>query len=102
MIDIDDSKAIDRDETLRFWSSNFAKINSSVLFEQIDKNYDGSIQYDKWLEFWKLINNSGYSEDEICIELNNMINGGSWVKFGTNKKLGGSQKVKKLKKEGKC
>ena len=31
-----------------------------------------------------------------------MINGGSWVKFETNKKLGGSQKIKKLKKEGKC
>jgi len=31
-----------------------------------------------------------------------MIHGGSWVKFETNKKLGGSQKAKKLKKEGKC
>ena len=44
----------------------------------------------------------GYSEDEICSELDNMINGGSWVKFETNKKLGGSQKINKLKKEGKC
>ena len=102
MIDIDDSKTIDRDETLKFWSSNFAKINSSVLFDQVDKNNDGSIQYDEWLEFWKVVYDSGYSEDEICTELDNMINGGSWVKFETNKKLGGSQKVKKLKKEGKC
>ena len=37
LIDIDDSKTIDRDETLKFWSSNFAKINSSVLFDQVDK-----------------------------------------------------------------
>ena len=102
LIDIDDSKTIDRDETLKFWSSNFAKINSSVLFDQVDENNDGSIQYEEWVEFWKIVYDSGYSEDEICAELDNMINGGSWVKFETNKKLGGSQKIKKLKKEGKC
>ena len=28
MIDVDGSKTIDREETLRFWSKNFAKINS--------------------------------------------------------------------------
>ena len=102
LIDIDDSKTIDRDETLKFWSSNFAKINSSVLFDQVDENNDGSIQYEEWVEFWTIVYDSGYSEDEICAELDNMINGGSWVKFETNKKLGGSQKIKKLKKEGKC
>ena len=102
LIDVDNSKTIDRDETLKFWSSNFAKINSSVLFDQVDKNNDGSIQYEEWLEFWRVVYESGYSEDEICTELDNMIHGGSWVKFETNKKLGGSTKVKKLKKEGKC
>ena len=49
-----------------------------------------------------MVYNSGYSEDEICNELENMINGGSWVKFETHKKYGSSQKVKTLKKEGKC
>ena len=102
LIDIDDSKTIDRDETLKFWSSNFAKINSGVLFDQVDKNNDGSIQYDEWVEFWRIVYDSGYSEEEICNELDNMINGGSWVKFETNKKLGGSLKAQKLKKEGKC
>ena len=102
LIDIDDSKTIDRDETLKFWSSNFAKINSGVLFDQVDKNNDGSIQYDEWVEFWRIVYDSGYSEEEICTELENMINGGSWVKFETNKKFGGSQKAQKLKKEGKC
>ena len=38
MIDIDDSKTIDREETLKFWSKGFAKINSKVLFDQVDKN----------------------------------------------------------------
>ena len=100
LIDIDDSKTIDRDETLKFWSSNFAKINSTVLFDQVDTNGDGSIQYDEWIDFWRIVYDSGYSEEEIIQELENMIHGGSWVKFETNKKLGGHAKIKKLKKEG--
>ena len=101
LIDIDDSKTIDREETLKFWSSNFAKINSTVLFDQVDTNGDGSIQYDEWIDFWRIVYDSGYSEDEIIQELDNMIHGGSWVKFETNRKLGGHAKIKKLKKEGK-
>ena len=102
LIDIDNSNTIDRDETLKFWSKNFPKLNSNELFDQVDKNNDGSIQLEEWVEFWRVVYDSGYSEDEICTELDNMINGGSWVKFETNKKLGGSQKIQKLKKEGKC
>ena len=102
LIDIDDSKTIDRDETLKFWSSNFAKINSTVLFDQVDTNGDGEIQYNEWIDFWRIVYDSGYSEEEISDELENIINGGSWVKFETNRKLGGHSKIKQLKMEGKC
>ena len=43
LIDVDDSKTINRDRTFKFWPSNFAKINSRVLFDQFDENNDGSI-----------------------------------------------------------
>ena len=99
LIDTDGSKTIDREETLKFWSRNFPKLNSNELFDQVDKNNDGSIQLEEWVEFWRIVYKSGYSESEICAELDNMINGGSWVKFDTKEKLGG--KEKKLKKEGK-
>ena len=100
LIDVDDSKTIDREETLKFWSKGFAKLNSTVLFEQVDKNNDGTIQFEEWLEFWRLVYESGYSEEEICAELDNMIKGGSWVKFDTNKKID-NERDKKLKKKGK-
>ena len=102
LIDIDDSKTIDREETLKFWSSNFAKINSTVLFDQVDTNGDGEIQYNEWVDFWRIVYDSGYSEDEISDELDNIIRGGSWVKFETNRKLGGHSKIRQLKMEGKC
>ena len=43
LIDTDGSKTIDREETLKFWSRNFPKLNSNELFDQIDKNNDESI-----------------------------------------------------------
>ena len=86
MIDVDDSKTIDREETLKFWSKGFAKINSGVLFEQVDKNNDGTIQFEEWMEFWRVVYESGYDEDEICAELDNMIKGGSYIFFNHKSK----------------
>ena len=99
-IDVDDSKTIDREETLKFWSKGFAKINSSVLFDQVDKNNDGTIQLEEWLDFWRLVYESGYDEEEISAEIDNMIKGGSWVKFETNSNLN-KEREKQLKKKGK-
>ena len=81
MIDVDDSKTIDREVTLKILSKGFAKIYSSVLFDQVDKNNDGSIQFEEWYEFCRYVYECGYDEEEICAELDNMIKGGSWVKF---------------------
>ncbi len=83
IIDIDGSNTIDKEETLKFWSSSFAKLNTHELFSQVDKNDDGTIQLDEWVEFWRSVYMSGYTEDEINFELENLINKGSWVKFET-------------------
>jgi Ca2+-binding EF-hand superfamily protein len=70
LIDVDGSKTIDKEETLKFWSKNFAKLNTTELFDQVDKNNDGSIQIDEWIEFWTLVYNSGHDEEEISNEVN--------------------------------
>ena len=102
LIDINNSHKIERDETLRFWSSNFPTINSNELFNQVDKNNNGEIDLDEWIDYWTIVSNSGYSDKEICNELDNMIKGGCWVQFKVkkNKKLG--RKIKLLKQKGKC
>ena len=69
LIDTDKSKTIDKDETLKFWSKNFPKLNSNELFDQVDKNNDGAIQLEEWIEFWTIVMNSGYSEEEIGSEV---------------------------------
>ena len=74
MIDIDGSKTIDREETTKYWSRNFPKLNSNELFDQVDMNGDGSIQLDEWVEFWTLVLNSGHTPEEIDTEVIYMTN----------------------------
>jgi Ca2+-binding EF-hand superfamily protein len=69
MIDSDGSKTIDKAETLKFWSKNFPKLNSNELFDQVDKNNDGSIQLHEWIEFWTLVLHSGHNEEEVEAEV---------------------------------
>ena len=97
-IDTDGSKSIDKEETLKFWGTKFAKLNSEELFNSVDKNNDGSIQEDEWVEFWYNVWKNGHPKEEILYELENILNGGTWVKYGDVDNL---NNVKKLKAKGK-
>jgi hypothetical protein len=69
LIDSDGSLSIDKEETLKFWETNFPKLNSSEIFEHVDLNGDGLIQINEWIEFWTKVYNSGYKEREISQEV---------------------------------
>jgi Ca2+-binding EF-hand superfamily protein len=79
-IDVDGSKTIDKEETLKYWyphpapitknrKSNFAKLNTEALFNAVDKDGNGSIDLDEWLDFWKAVKNAGHNEEEIFDEV---------------------------------
>ena len=69
MIDVDHSQTIDREETIKFWGSNFPKLNANELFSQVDKNNDGTIQLEEWVDFWALVLKSGHSVEEVSAEV---------------------------------
>ncbi|KAL4464288.1 hypothetical protein ABPG72_016137 [Tetrahymena utriculariae] len=80
-IDIDGSGTIDKEETIKFWKSNFAKVNTEELFKAVDLDNNGTISQDEWLEFWQEVKRVGHSEQEIEDELENLLEGFSWVSF---------------------
>ena len=43
------------------------------LFSQVDKNGDGAIQLDEWVDFWTEVYASGYSSEEISYESDNSL-----------------------------
>ena len=87
VIDRDNSLTLDKDETLSFWCRNFPKLNTYDLFQQVDKNGDGLIQIEEWMEFWEYVFENGYTEVEIEKQIDNMMDGGSWEKFKKKRKI---------------
>lgn len=49
--------------------SNFAKLQTEELFKAVDKDGNGSISEDEWLQFWSKVQESGHSEEEILDEV---------------------------------
>lgn len=80
-IDVDDSKTIDKEETIKWWKNNFAAINSRAMFESVDTDNDGRIDFDEWLYFWAVVRQHGYTDEELEEELENIKEKGSWVQF---------------------
>ena len=65
IFDKDDSKTIEKDEAVKHWSKNFGKISANEFFNAVDYNHDGCIQYDEFVDFWKIVKGAGHGEDEI-------------------------------------
>lgn len=49
--------------------SNFAKLNTNALFNEVDKDKNGSITLEEWLYFWQAVKHGGYSDKEIKEEV---------------------------------
>ncbi|CAD8183265.1 unnamed protein product [Paramecium pentaurelia] len=80
-IDINNSGSIDKDETQKFWKTNFAKVNTQALFNAVDFDKSGQISEDEWMAFWEIVKKSGYTDKEIFEELDNLMEGKAWVQF---------------------
>ena len=87
-IDIDGSNTIDKEETLKYWKGNFAKVQTEELFKACDIDGNGKIDLEEWLDFWRTVRGAGNSEDDIMEELEELEKGKAWVKFNNmpNKK----------------
>ena len=80
-LDVDNDKSITKDEAISHWGKNFAKINAGAMFNEVDVDGDGKVTIDEWLEFWQNVLRHGYTSEEVEEELDELIEGGSWVDF---------------------
>ena len=69
IFDKDDSKTIEKDEAIKHWSKNFGKISAQEFFNTVDYNHDGQIQYEEFVDFWKIVKGAGHSEEDIIEEV---------------------------------
>mmetsp|Transcript_105889 Transcript_105889/g.294662 ORF Transcript_105889/g.294662 Transcript_105889/m.294662 type:complete len:120 (+) Transcript_105889:83-442(+) len=78
-MDMDNSGDITLMEAVAFWGKNFAKVNATAFFSEVDADQNQTINIKEYLEFWEQVKKSGYKEKEILDEVEKMSNGGSWV-----------------------
>lgn len=80
-MDYDKDGSVSKDEAIKFWGKNFAKVNAQSMFNEVDEDGNGSVSWDEFLAFWKNVVGSGYPEDDVLEEVEMMLEGGSWVDF---------------------
>ncbi|KAL1522618.1 hypothetical protein AB1Y20_017600 [Prymnesium parvum] len=80
-MDVDGDGTVTKDEAIKFWGSNFAKVNANSMFNEVDEDGNGSVSWDEFTDFWKNVVGSGYSEEDLIEEVEMMLEGGSWVDF---------------------
>jgi Ca2+-binding EF-hand superfamily protein len=78
-MDLDGNKEITLDEAIKFWGTNFAKVNANAMFNEVDTDGTKTITKTKFLAFWEQVKKSGYSDEDILSELDSMLEHGSWV-----------------------
>jgi len=80
-LDVDDDKEITKEEAISHWGKNFAKINAEAMFNEVDVDGDGKVTIEEWYAFWENVLRHGYSAEEVEEELDELVEGGSWVDF---------------------
>ena len=78
-MDADGNGHIDKDEAMKFWGKNFAKVNANAMFNELDVDKNGEVSKAEWLEFWQNVLAHKYTAEEVEEEVDMMMEGGSWV-----------------------
>jgi len=79
-IDINADGSITQSEATTFWGKNWAKVNAQAMFNEVDDDANGSVTYEEWLDFWtNVVAQPEYDEADVIEEIDNIMQGGSWV-----------------------
>mmetsp|Transcript_2147 Transcript_2147/g.6098 ORF Transcript_2147/g.6098 Transcript_2147/m.6098 type:complete len:156 (+) Transcript_2147:94-561(+) len=80
-MDDDKNGEVTKDEAIKFWGKNFAKVNANAMFNEVDEDGNASISWEEFLAFWQNVIDSGYDQEDLVEEVKMIAEGGSWVDF---------------------
>jgi len=79
MMDVDNSNAVTKAEAQAFFTGAFARLSADAMFNELDEDGSGAVTADEFVAFWLQVRRSGYKEDDIQDELDELLSGGAWV-----------------------
>jgi len=79
MYDTDKTYVITHEKAAKHFKGAFSKVSVDAMFNEIDVNHHGQITAKEWMRFWVQVKSSGYKQQDIIDELQNLMEGQNWV-----------------------
>lgn len=70
---------ITKEKASKHFKGGFNKVSVDAMFNEIDINNHGQITAKEWMKFWVQVKSSGYKQQDILDELDNLMEGEQWV-----------------------
>jgi len=84
-MDPDGSNAVTREEARMFFKGAFGKLSADAMFDEVDMDNSGAITAEEFVQFWIQVRKSGYKDQELIDELDELLDGAAWVDWKESK-----------------
>jgi len=66
----------------------FADVSVHAMFNEVDVDNDDFITFEEFVKFWEQVKSSGYPEEELLLELDELLAGNVWVDYQDERDVG--------------
>lgn len=84
----DGSDTITREDAMRFFKGGFSTVSTETMFSEVDVMGNGFITPSEFMAFWVHVSGLGYSDKAIMEEVNLLLQGGTWLDWTSDQRLG--------------
>lgn len=67
----------------------FAEVSAKAMFNEVDEDNNDEITLEEFVAFWEQVKRSGYKEEDLEYELEELLKGNVWVDYADNREVGG-------------
>merc|ERR1740123_1987134 len=86
-MDRDQNGQLTRKEAKEFFK-HFSEISTNAMFDEVDEDHNDAITMEEFRSFWQQVKDSGYSEEDLSLELDELSLGNAWVNYQDSRDVG--------------
>jgi hypothetical protein len=86
-MDASETKPLTRAKALGHFK-RFAESSTEAMFHEVDLNHDSVITLEEFVSFWKQVKLSGYAEEDLEYEVDELLAGNTWVDYLDTRSVG--------------
>jgi hypothetical protein len=88
-MDRNSNGSINREEA-KLHFKRFAEVSANAMFNEVDEDRNDEISLEEFVDFWQQVKKSGYQEDDLSYELDELLKGNVWVDYADDRDVGKS------------